>query len=189
MSIADFLITPVQQRLLAPLLLHPESSYSLSDLLRVAGSGRGNTQRLVTNLVHAGVLREQRQGNQRRLQVDTAFPLYPELRSICLKTFGIADRLGRALAPLSSHIVEAFVYGSVARNEDTAGSDIDLMVIGDVGLTAVLDPLAPLEAELGRPIHVTLYNEAEWIHLQKHDSVVAAIAKGPRIEVKLHAAS
>lgn len=184
MGVADFLLTPVQQRLLAPLVLRPETSYSLSDLLRMTGAGRGNVQRLVDKFVAAGVLLEQRQGNQRRLRANPQFPLYPELRGICVKTFGIADRLQEALVPLSEQIAEAFVYGSVARNEDTAGSDIDLMVIGDIGLTAILDVLAPLEAGLGRSIHATVYSPTEWVRLRAQDPVVAAIAQGPRIEVK-----
>lgn len=180
-------MTPVQQRLLAPLILRPDATYSVSELLRITGSGRGNTQRLIANLVTAGVLLEQRQGNQRRLQINKAFPLYPELRAICLKTFGIADRLRRALEPLTDRIAEAFLYGSIARNEDTAESDIDLMVIGEMGLTEVLDLLAALEPEFGRPIHATVYTEDEWARLREQDAVVAAIARGPRIEVKSRA--
>lgn len=65
--------------------------------------------------------------------------------------------LKTALATLSSRIDLAFVYGSVARGEDKAMSDIDLMVIGAVSLDEVLDALGSVEKQLRRPINPTIY--------------------------------
>lgn len=134
MSLADIFLTPRQQKMLAPLLLNPEHSYRLSELLALSGAGRGASQKHIDNFVEAGVLQEERRGNQRCLQINQAFPLYEELRSICLKSFGLRDGLKSALEPLADQITDAFIFGSVASNTDRADSDIDLMVIGSVPL-------------------------------------------------------
>lgn len=95
----------------------------------------------------------------------------------------LREQLREALAPFAGEIEEAFVFGSVAGGTDTADSDIDLMVIGSAGLIPLLDALAPFEATLGRPVHLTLYAASEWQQLQKSDAVVRKICASPRLAV------
>lgn len=186
MSIADFLLSPRQQRMLAPLLLHPEQSYNLTELLRLSGSGRGSGQVQIQKFIDAAVLTELRLGNQRRIRVNVDFPLYPELKSICLKSFGLAEQLRKVLRPLESVIEEAFVFGSIATGKDRADSDIDLMVIGVVDMVTLLDAIAPVEQDLGRSVHVNLYSPTEWDLLSRTDSVLAQIVQNKTIRILPH---
>lgn len=183
MSLADIFLTPRQQKMLAPLLLNPEHSYRLSELLALSGAGRGASQKHIDNFVEAGVLQEERRGNQRCLQINQAFPLYEELRSICLKSFGLRDGLKSALEPLADQITDAFIFGSVASNTDRADSDIDLMVIGSVPLISLMDVIAPFEKTLGRSIYVHLHDEATWQELLASDPVIQQIINSPTIMI------
>lgn len=183
MSLADILLTPRQQKMLAPLLLNPGQSYRVSELLALSGTGRGASQKHIDNFVEAGLLQEERRGNQRCLQINRNFPLYDDLRSICLKSFGLSEGLNEALAPLADKITEAFVFGSVANNTDTATSDIDLMVIGSVKLLPLMDVIAPFEKSLGRSIHVNLHDDATWHALLKSDPVIQQIANASTIRI------
>src|SRR5205085_7169307 len=110
MSALDFLMPQGMQRVLGRLLLHPEQSYSLSDLIRAGGGGRGGIQKVVETLHSAGLVTDRRAGNQRLFRINTAHPLYPELRSMGMKTFGLADRLRECLRPLADQIETAFVF-------------------------------------------------------------------------------
>lgn len=170
------------QRVLAPLLLHPERSYSLSDLIRAAGGGRGGTQKIVETLHKAGVVKDRRAGNQRLFTVDTSHPFYPELRSLSMKTFGLADRLLEAFRPLQEHIERAFVFGSIASGAAAAASDIDLLVVGDLDFFEVSAVLADAEKDLGRPIHLNLVDAAQWSDWTR-GAVGDAIGRGPKIMV------
>lgn len=183
MSLADILLTPRQQKMLAPMLLNPGQSYRLSELLALSGAGRGASQKHIDNFVRAGLLQEERRGNQRCLQINQDFPLYKDLRSICLKTFGLSEVLKVALEPLSSQITEAFIFGSVASNTDRADSDIDLMVIGSVLLIPLMDAVAPIEKILGRSIHVNLHDDAAWQDLLANDPVIQRIINLPTIRI------
>ena len=122
-------------------------------------------------------------GNQRRIRVNDRFPLYPELRSICLKSFGLAEKIRDALVLLAPDIQEAFIFGSVAKGEDRADSDIDVMIIGGLDLMPILDAIAPVEKELGRRINVNLYSPAEWNDLKVHDSVVSQIITAAKLSL------
>lgn len=178
----DFLVPKGMQRVLAPLLLHPGRTYSLSDLIRAAGGGRGGTQKNVETLHRAGVITDRRAGNQRLFAIDTSHPLYSELRSLGLKTFGLADRLREAISPFQERIEMAFVFGSIASGAETATSDIDLLVVGDLDFFDVATRLADAEADLGRPIHLNLVDAAEWSNW-KQGPVGDAIVRGPKIMV------
>jgi predicted nucleotidyltransferase len=85
-----------------------------------------------------------------------------------LKTFGAADRLRHALLPIESAMTCAFIYGSVAKGEDHAGSDMDIMVVSDtLTLGDLFSVTQPLEGQLGRKIHVTLYTCEEFSKRRK----------------------
>jgi len=83
-----------------------------------------------------------------------------ELRGLIVKTAGLVDVVREALAPVADRIRWAFVYGSVARGEERSDSDVDLMVIGDVGLSDVSPLLASAGERLGREVNPTVYSLA-----------------------------
>ena len=187
MSIADTLLTPRQQRILAPMLLHPQQQYRLTELLALSGTGRGASQKHIENFLQAGLLIEERRGNQRCIQINTAFPLYPDLRSICLKSFGLTEGLRAVLAPMMNCITEAFVFGSFANNTDRAESDIDLMVVGSIPLIDLMNAIAPFEKQIGRSIHVNLHDTQAWQELATNDPIVTQILQSPIIKIVDHA--
>ncbi len=184
MGLANFLFTPGIQRVLTATLLQPDRSFTLQELLRLADSGRGSTQKQVDRLVEVGVLQEDaRRGRQRSIRVNTDFVLYPELLSIARKTFAIVEPLKEALAPFADQIQSAFVFGSVAKGTDSGRSDIDLIVIGAVPLLALSEALQQAEQALLRPINFSLYEPAEWTALTESDPILSQIAQGPTLKV------
>jgi uncharacterized protein len=187
-SSADFLFTPTVQRVLAATLATPDRSFLLSELLELAASGRGGAQQQIERLLEAGVLIEEpRRGRQRSIRANKDFFFFDELRSIARKSFGVKEPLLRALEPFEADIQEAFVFGSVAKNTDTARSDIDLAVIGHASLHELTAALIKVEQELGRPIHLSLYEPDEWDELILNDPVVARIAESEKLELIRHA--
>jgi hypothetical protein len=82
-------------------------------------------------LEHSGLIVARRIGNQKHYEANAASRLFGELRNIVLKTVGLAEPLRDALKRVAADIRAAFVYGSVAKAADQAGSDIDLMVVSD----------------------------------------------------------
>jgi len=188
MSSADFLFTPTVQRVLGAALANPSRSFYMRELMALAEGGKGNAQRQIEKLIEAGVLVEEaRKGRQRSIRANTDFFLFPELSSIARKSFGVREPLLRALEPFAPVIEEAFVFGSVAKGADTARSDIDLAVIGRASLPELSQAILAVEQDLGRPVHLNLYDPEEWRELVASDTVVARIVQGPRLELIKHA--
>ena len=183
MSIASALFTDSQAKVYAWRFGQPERSYHLSELRRLSGLGSASLQREVNRLVDAGLVTSERVGNLRCFQANPASPVQAELVALTRKTLGAVPLLRQALAPLAAQLHTAYIYGSVARQTDTAHSDIDLMLVGtDVGLADVLPLLLPLEPSLGRKINPNLYTPEQYAkRLQEPDSFIQRVLAQPTL--------
>ncbi|HTU94178.1 MAG TPA: nucleotidyltransferase domain-containing protein [Gemmataceae bacterium] len=159
----DVLIPKTRQAVLSTLLLHGQRSWYLHELaahLRVRPS---SLQRELSRLTAAGILTRRRDGNRVFYQVDENCPLLVDLRGLLAKTVGLVDVLRGALEPLRASIEYAFVYGSLARGEETSASDIDLLIVGPAGLAEVAPALRQVEQQLGRPVNPSVYSLGEFL--------------------------
>ena len=112
-------------------------------------------------------------------------PIYRELRGIIEKTAGVIPIVQTILAPFGRKILCAFVYGSIARAQEHATSDIDLMVIGQVGLAELTPALRKAERALGRNLNATTYSVDEFRgKVEKNDHFLTAVLKRPKQFVK-----
>lgn len=162
-GLADALFSKTQRQVLGLLFGNPGRSFYANEVVRHAGVGIGTVQRELTKLAAAGLLTVTERGNQKHYQANRDAPIFDELRGIVLKTFGVADVLREALAPLGEKIQVAFIYGSVAKGSDTADSDIDLMLIGQgLSYPDVVGVLSEPEARLGRAVNPTIYKPEEF---------------------------
>ena len=182
-SAADALFPAVRQRVLAVLFGSPDRSFYANELIALARSGTGAVQRELASLLAAGLVTVRDQGNQKHYQANAASPVFAELRGLVLKTVGLADVLRAALAPLEDQVAAAFVYGSVARQQDTAASDVDVLIVSDaLGYAEVFGALESAAQTLGRAINPTLYTRAELARRRAQDNVfVTRVLDQPRI--------
>jgi predicted nucleotidyltransferase len=161
-GLADALFAKVQQRVLAVLFGNPGRSFYANEVIALAHSGTGAVQRELARLEASGLVTVTRVGKQKHYQANARSPVFEELRSLVLKTVGLADVLRSALAPAAQSIRAAFVYGSVAKGEDTAASDIDLMVISDhLTYADLFAALEEASVQLGRKVSPTVYTAKE----------------------------
>jgi len=161
-SLGEALFTKTQQKVLGLLYTRPEQSFYTKQILRLTGMGVATIKRELDRMVATGILSMTKIGNQHHYQANADCPIYHELLGIVKKTFGIVDVLKDVLAPLE-HVDYAFVYGSIAKGSEHAGSDIDLMLVGsELSYSAVMGLLDTAEQQLGRTINPTLYSLKEF---------------------------
>ncbi|HRJ25571.1 MAG TPA: nucleotidyltransferase domain-containing protein [Thauera sp.] len=151
-----------RRRVLGLLLMRPEQQIHLRELARAIGAAPGTLKKELDALCDAGLLRAERVGNQVRFCANTAHPVFPELQALIRKTIGLADALRLSLAPLVDRIDAAFIFGSMASGTERAGSDIDLMVVGDAGFAEIVDATYEAQAALGREINPKVMSASEW---------------------------
>ena len=163
MNIGSALFTESQSRLYVWLFGQPERAFHLNELRRLTGLGSASLQRELKRLTEAGLIDAETVGNLRRFQANPQSPVYAELLALTRKALGMMPLLREALQPLQPGLLSAWVYGSVAKQTDTARSDIDVMLVGtDLLLSQVLARLEPAEALLGRRINPSCYTPDEF---------------------------
>lgn len=153
------------------------------ELERRTGLSDATVRQELKKLSRLGVVEARRDGNRRYYRANDAHPLYPDIRNLVLKTSGLTDVLREALDG-AGDIELAFVFGSVASNTVKAHSDIDLMVIGTIGLRQLSKRLSGLEAKLGREVNPHVLTPEEFARrARERDHFITAVLKGPRLFV------
>ena len=182
-TMADALFPKVRQRVLAVLFGNPDRSFYANEVIALAQSGTGAVQRELAALLDAGLLLMTRRGNQKHFQANAAAPVFAELRGLVLKTMGLADVLRVALAPIDTQISAAFVYGSVAKQQDTAQSDIDVLIVSaTLGYADVFGVLENATIQLGRKVNPALYTPDDIAKRMAQDNAfVTRVLQQPKI--------
>lgn len=163
MSLAHAVFTDRQARLFRWLFGQPDRSFYMNELMRLTSLSSASLQHELKRLTLAGLVQDTRMGNLRVFKANPASPLFPELVSLTRKTCGVAGVLKQSLVSLRPKLARALIYGSVARQADTASSDVDIMLVGaDLTLAEVLQYLQPAEEALGRKVNPTCYTLQEF---------------------------
>lgn len=182
-SLSNILFSKTRQRVLGLLYGHPDKNFHTNEIIRATHTGTGAAQKELKQLSSVGLIVVERVGNQKRYQANKISPVFKELQSIILKTFGIGDVVREALAPLSKNIQIAFIYGSIAKQSDTVDSDIDLMIIGyNLTYSDLFNAIIDVESQLGRKINPTFHTPQEWQQkVKEKNNFLTQIITQPKI--------
>lgn len=183
-SLIHHLLGETRTAILAALLLRPETPRHLRDLVRTTGASPGALHRELTALAGLGVLLREQVGRQVYYRANRACPVIDELTGLLRKTAGLVDVLREALEVTGERIAAAFVYGSMATGTETERSDVDIMIIGDIGFAHAVRALAPAQATLQREINPTVMKADAFRHkLGAADHFVANVWNAPKLWV------
>jgi predicted nucleotidyltransferase len=158
----DLLFGAYRQRALTQLLLNPDSSYHVRELARLTGTTPGTLHKELARLAEVGLLSRERQGNQVRYRANRECPVFAELAGLFRKTTGLVGVLAEALRTLQPAPELALVFGSLARGDENARSDVDLLLIADCTFGAAVKALHPAQEILQREINPVLYTATEF---------------------------
>jgi DNA-binding transcriptional ArsR family regulator len=171
-----------RQAILSATLGAPERWWYMRELARHLRLSPSSLQRELASLVRGGILLQRHEGKHVYFKAAAESPIFPELEGLILKTVGLADVIRQVLKPLADRIQWAFIYGSVARSEEHSASDVDLMIIGDVGLGEVSSPLRKAERRVNRAVNPTTYTKDEFAAKTKSNNhFVATVIRSKKL--------
>lgn len=172
-----------RRRLLAYYFTNPEARLHLRDLAERLEVDPANLSKELRRLEREGLFRSEVSGRQKYYQLERSYPLFAEVRGIISKTVGAVPLIAQALKRIGG-IEEAFLYGSFARNQQDAASDIDLLVIGRPKGETLAESLQTLERKLGREINVTVLTRRELeARRARKDAFLESLWRGKRVSL------
>lgn len=155
------LISPTRQGVLTTLFLRPDKEWYLSELAASLGTGPSSLQREVEALIRVGILKKRVDGRRSYVKANEDSPIFPDLRGLVEKTSGIVPML-RDAVKRTKGLQIAFIYGSLARGEEGAESDVDVMLLGNVSTMELSPKLRAVEATVGRQVNPTVFSLDEF---------------------------
>jgi len=181
-ALSNVLFGQIRGGVLALLYGWTDKAFYVREIARRVNASAGAVRRELEKLAAVDLIVRTSVGNLVFYQANQRHPIFPEMRALVNKTVGIFNTLGSALESLSNRVSVAFVYGSIARQEERAGSDVDLMIIGDIELDDVLVRLPEVETALSRAVNPTVYSIHEFKKkLEEGNHFLNAVLAGKKV--------
>ncbi|WP_321782583.1 nucleotidyltransferase domain-containing protein [Paraburkholderia sp. J94] len=164
-------------KVLQHLFEHPAQLYSARKLAEETGVDPGNIHRWLRKWADVGILR----GSGKVGYQASTDPALAPLGALFRQSSELVDGLRQTLEAIPG-IVAAAIFGSYARHEETAESDIDVLILGNVPELKINALLKPLARQCGRPINATVIRPALYRELvDKQDTFIADVLHNPSI--------
>lgn len=168
--------------LLKLFILSPNRDFYQRELVDLTGERLLLVQRGLSRLVQAGLIDPASRGNRVYYRANQSHPAFPDLKAVILKTIGVGDTLRARLNRFGDRAKIAFLYGSVARGEETVSSDIDIMLIGNLSGGEVASVFAPVKKMLNREINPSVYSLAEFQkRVKERHPFLTTVLKEPKL--------
>ncbi len=181
-GIGAALFGTVRRRVLGLLFRECERDFYQQEIVDAVGCGSGAVQRELKQLADAGLITRQKRGRMVFYQANQDCPVFGELRGLVMKTTGLADVIREALEPDADRIEVAFIYGSMAEGTDDSQSDVDVMVIGDIGLRGLSGRLSGPQLEIKREINPIVWSPRDLRKRLEEDHYFArSVMRGPKV--------
>jgi predicted nucleotidyltransferase len=179
-TLSDILSSRVRAEIFRLLFGLDEKELHLREMERQASLSLGTIRQDLQKLVKLDLVTARRDGNRLYYRANTEHPLYTDIRKLVLKTAGLVEILKSVLN--REGVKVAFVFGSLASNREKAASDVDLMVIGAVGLRALSSWLSGVSDQIGREINPHTLTVAEFRRRkEKGDHFLSNVLESPRL--------
>lgn len=172
-----------RQRLLGYYFTNPTARHHVRDLAQRLSVDPSNLSKELRRLEHEGLFLSEVSGRQKYFRLNREYALFAEVRGIVAKTIGVVPLLRQSLQPIEG-IEDSFLYGSFARNQQDAASDIDLLLIGAPPGRALAEAVHKLERQLGREINYTVLTRKEFnARMARKDAFLAGVWQNRRVSL------
>lgn len=179
--LAEILSSKIRSEIFRMLFGVNDEALHMREIERRSGLSIGTIQQEVKKLFRLNLIIKRKDGNRIYYQANKEHPLYSEIRSLVLKTIGLADFFRKALQA-NPNIKLAFVFGSIARHEEKDKSDVDLMIIGDIGMRQLTGLLSGVSDQIGREINPHILNIKEFLKRKNaKDHFLIQVLESPKL--------
>jgi DNA-binding transcriptional ArsR family regulator len=136
-----------------------EDELHIREIQRRSGLNDRTIRQELAKLQKLDLVIARKDSNRVYYRANISNPLYHDIRGLVLKSIGLVDVLRDALK--DKRIQIAFVFGSISEGKETSGSDVDLFVIGTLGMRDLSKLLSGATDKIGREINAHVMDRDE----------------------------
>jgi predicted nucleotidyltransferase len=173
---------PTLVEILNLLFLNPEEEFYQSDLAKKVQKGLIQVQRALKILEEVGLVSSAHRGRMIYYKVVKNHPAFQDLKKLFLKTISLGNGIQEALFPFRDKISLAFIFGSVAKGDESIDSDIDLLIVTEISLRELVKALGPLSRALQRELNPVVFDSKEFKNkIIKNDRFLVEVLQNPKL--------
>ena len=182
-ALQTLLGSETRAKVLTWLVVHPDEPVFLRDLARHCGLSVTPVHRQLGKLEEIGLVTSERVGNAKRYRLSHQFPALGAIKGLVQATTGLVPCLRQRLQ--RPDIDVAFIFGSGARGEEVADSDVDLFVVGDIDGVLLSQLVGQVEREVRKEIDVIHWSAADLARqMEEPSSFLSAVMRQPKVFVE-----
>lgn len=172
----------ITQAVLGYFMLHETAELYVHEMARLLSVDQKNLDRKLKQLEEEGIFKSEFRGKERYYSLNTSFPLLKEYKKIILKTVGLEHTLKKVLQKVKG-LKQAYLFGSYAKDQMDAASDIDLLAVGNHNTIELQKEISDIQKSIGREINVVSFGSSEYEKKRKSDPFLKSISQGKKIQV------
>ncbi len=181
-ALAELLSSRVKAEIFRLLFSALDQELHVREIGRQSGLADATVRQELQRLTRLGLIMGRRDGNRIYYRANQQHPLFVDIRNLVLKTCGLVHVLRKAMAQDGVRL--AFVFGSIASGAEKAHSDVDLMILGEIGLRQLAKSLTGVAARIGREINPHILSPREFAHRRKtRDHFLTTVLAAPKLFV------
>lgn len=159
-----------------------EEELHVREIQRRSGLNDSTIRQELRKLAGLDLIRGRKDSNRIYYSAVKENPIYQDIQSLVIKTSGIVDILKASLQ--DERIKIAFLFGSIPKKEINAGSDADIMVIGEIGLRNLSSLLTGIPERISREVNPYVLNGVEFRkRLKNKEHFLSSVLRSPKIFV------
>lgn len=161
-NFAKLFPNPAVMEALVVFAKNPDAEFYQTQIVEATTSSLMQIQRALSRLEETGLVKKKSVGNRNYYRANRSHPGFEGIRQALVNTVIYGDVIKEFLNPLKKKIKFAFIYGSIARGVESVDSDLDLFIIGQVGLKDLAKVVSDLSLRLGREVNPSIYSQKEF---------------------------
>ncbi len=154
------------------LLFNKDKEFHLREISKITKLASSVVFHELQNLKLLNLITYEKKANLAICSINENNPIIQDLKNIFIKT----DLVGELITQkLKEKVKFCLIYGSFAKGTETSRSDVDLLIISEMGEEDLLNIITSLEKETNREINYILWNEKTFIKKAKDNHLLKTI--------------
>jgi predicted nucleotidyltransferase len=164
LNLIDIIASDGCIEILEPFLYKPRIEMYQSEVIKKTGIPKTRAIRLLKLLTNHEILTETVSAGTNFYSTSLENPVVKQLKILI-----IVSKLFDLTRGYSDKDIEVYLFGSAAKGEDTASSDIDLLIISDTDKKTIYDLIDHIKNNVDRVVNPVVYKSIEYASLYNKD--------------------
>ncbi|MBU3904643.1 MAG: nucleotidyltransferase domain-containing protein [Nanoarchaeota archaeon] len=167
-------------KLVEVFLKNPTKEMYESEVRKMSGLSLGSANKYMKEIVKEDIVVWTKRGKMNFYRLNRDSQIVKHIK----KTYSLSLDMVKELILVGKNLsMKIYLFGSVARGEDTEDSDWDLLIIGDKDINSVESEMLRIKRKFNANLKYLIFKQSGWIKMSKTDPAFYERVEKDKIEM------